>query len=295
MTSTLLNIAGKIDPRTVSTIAAVAKVIAELDMPYVIVGATARDLILHHGHGASLQRATRDVDFAVEVPDWSTFEAVKKRLRAEGFQATKTSHRLVDSTNGIIDIIPFGRLQDEQATIAWPPSGEIMMNILGFQEACDHAQWVRLREDPELDAPVATPAGLALLKVIAWTDRSADLRRKDAVDFGYLLSTHEQIPDVRDTLYEDDYTGVMESYDWDLSLAAAHLLGQRARAIARPDTQRRIAHLSKGELEPLNLDRLAEEMCEPLESRYDGNRRLLAAFITGFAETPEAMDLGKNR
>ena len=91
MTSTSLDIAGKIDPRTVATIAAVAQVITELGMPYVIVGATARDLVLHHGHGANIQRATQDVDFAIEVPEWSAFEAVKERLCAQGFQATKAT------------------------------------------------------------------------------------------------------------------------------------------------------------------------------------------------------------
>lgn len=284
MTSTSLNIAGKIDSPTVATIAAVAQVITEPGMPYVIVGATARDLVLHHGHGANIQRATQDVDFAIEVPDWSAFEAVQERLCAQGFQATKASQRLVSSAGGIIDIIPFGHIQDEQVTIAWPPTGEIEMNVLGFQEACDHAQWVRLQEDPALDVPVATPAGLTLLKLIAWTDRSVDLRRKDAVDLGYLLSTYEQIPDTRDALYEDENTGIMEGYDWDLSLAAAHLLGRHARAIARSDTRRRIAHLADGEPEPLTLDRFAEEMCEHIDSQYERNRQLLAAFMTGFSE-----------
>jgi hypothetical protein len=105
---------------------------------------------------------------------------------------------------------------------------------------------------------VATPAGLTLLKLIAWTDRSVDLRRKDAVDLGYLLSTYEQIPDIREALYEDENTGAMEGYDWDLSLAAAHLLGRHTRAIAQSDTQQRIARLADGELDTLNLDRLSD-------------------------------------
>ena len=58
MTSTLLNIAGKIDPQTVALFETVSSAIADLDMPYVVVGATARDLVLHYGHGARVQRAT---------------------------------------------------------------------------------------------------------------------------------------------------------------------------------------------------------------------------------------------
>jgi hypothetical protein len=50
MTSTLLNIAGKIDPQTVSTIGTVSRVITGLVVPYAIIGATVRDLVLHYGH-----------------------------------------------------------------------------------------------------------------------------------------------------------------------------------------------------------------------------------------------------
>jgi hypothetical protein len=91
MTNTLLNIAGKIDPQTVSTIGPVSRVIAGLAMPYVIVGATARDLVLHYGHGANIQRATHDVDFAIEVPNWTAFEALRDRLCELGFKTTQAS------------------------------------------------------------------------------------------------------------------------------------------------------------------------------------------------------------
>jgi len=47
-------------------------------MPYVVVGATARDLVLHYGHGAAIRRATQDVDFAIEVPDWPALVPVFK-------------------------------------------------------------------------------------------------------------------------------------------------------------------------------------------------------------------------
>jgi predicted nucleotidyltransferase len=76
MMSTLLNIAGKIDPKPVAVFEVVSRVIAGLDMRYVVVGATARKLVLHYGHGATVQRATHDVDFAIKVPGWAAFEAL---------------------------------------------------------------------------------------------------------------------------------------------------------------------------------------------------------------------------
>lgn len=37
-------------------------VASELHIPYLVVGATARDLILYHGFGAAIERGTRDID-----------------------------------------------------------------------------------------------------------------------------------------------------------------------------------------------------------------------------------------
>jgi len=284
MTNTLLNIAGKTDPQTVVLFETLSRIIVDLHMPYVVVGATARDLVLHYGHGARMQRATHDVDFAIETPSWTAFDALKDRLCEQGFKTTKVPHRLISPMDTQVDIIPFSQLEDEQTSIVWPPEDEVTMNVIGFQDACDNAEWVRIQDDPELDIPVATPAGMALLKFIAWTDRAKGLRSKDAMDIAYLLSTYEVIQEVVDALYDDNNTSIMETYDWDITQAAAYLLGKHAKDIAQTNTQQEIAKLANGELGQLNLDRLAEEMCEHIEIQYDKHRQLLTAFMAGFAE-----------
>ena len=47
MKSELLDLVGKIDSRTTSTLVVVSEVAAALDLPYIVIGATARDLVLH--------------------------------------------------------------------------------------------------------------------------------------------------------------------------------------------------------------------------------------------------------
>ncbi len=74
----------------------------------------------------------------------------------------------------------------------------------------------------------------------------------------------------------------METYDWDVTLAAAHLLGQHAKGIAQANTLREIGRLANGELGESNLERLAEEMCENIDLQHDRNRQLLSAFMAGF-------------
>jgi len=156
------------------------------------------------------------------------------------------------------------------------------MKVLGFQEACDNAEWVRIQENPELYVPVATPAGMSLLKIIAWTDRAGDLRRKDATDLAYLLSTYEKIPRVTDILYGDD-SQLMERCDRDITQSSAHLLGQHAHSIVQDNTRSEITRFVKGEHGGRNPERLIDEMCtQRMDSQYESNRQLLSAFLAGF-------------
>ena len=260
MTDILLNIAGRIEPWLLSTLERVCRVIEGLGLPYVLVGATARDLVMHHAYGASAQRATRDVDFAVEVEDWAAFEAIRASLLRQGFRATGVSHRLQHHPGVLVDIIPFGRIGDERAVIAWPPRGDIEMSVLGFREACDAALRVRVREAPVLDVRVVSPEGLALLKLMAWMQRPQEQRRKDATDLAYVLCHYEAIPENREVLYDSACMDIMEAYEWDLSLAAAWLLGRRVRAMSPPKARLGIGALISGESKPLSLERLAMEM-----------------------------------
>jgi len=190
----MINLSRKINPSTVEVLRVVSTVCAELNVSWVVVGATARDLVLHYGHGAQIRRATQDIDFAIEVADWDTFHNIKKRLLENGFRESRTQHRLFGSNDESIDLVPFGQIESEGSIIEWPPKGEVAMSVAGFTEACEHADDVMLDDQSNLVVPVATPVGMVLLKMIAWTDRAPDIRRKDATDAKYLLENYERIP-----------------------------------------------------------------------------------------------------
>lgn len=281
MKNTLLNIAGKIDADTVKIYGAVKQAAGKLEMPFVVVGASARGLVLHFYYGAKIQRATIDVDFGVQVPNWIAFKALKQKLIEENFKETISQHRMLSPQGMPVDIIPFGPLQDGDANISWPPKGDEIMNVLGFQEACDHSVTARIQYEPPIDIPVAAPQGMALLKIIAWINRGAGNRKKDAKDLCYLLSAYEMIPAISKAMYEDEK--LMVAYDWDNCLAGAYLLGKDARKIASEKTWKVIQSLFAGKIDSLRSDRLAEEMCDNPERDFKGNSDLLAAFINGFS------------
>lgn len=56
------NLIGKIDEKTVAILSEIDTIARKLNLPFFIVGATARDIILQHAHGIHPSRATLDVD-----------------------------------------------------------------------------------------------------------------------------------------------------------------------------------------------------------------------------------------
>ena len=67
MTSILFNLSGKIEKPVVDTLYILKKVADSLGIPFFVVGAFSRDLILKHGYGIEPRRKTGDIDLGVEV------------------------------------------------------------------------------------------------------------------------------------------------------------------------------------------------------------------------------------
>lgn len=71
-----------IDTLTLAILREVRDVATELGLEMFLMGATARIILLEHVYGLRTGRATRDVDFAFAVENWSQFQSVKQRLIA---------------------------------------------------------------------------------------------------------------------------------------------------------------------------------------------------------------------
>jgi predicted nucleotidyltransferase len=276
----LLNLSGKIDQDTVDLLTLVNQVTLEMGIEYLVVGATARDLVMHYGYGARIQRATKDLDFAIQIESWDVFAGIKDRLIAHGFKERQTPQRIASPSGMPVDIVPFGAIADKNSNIQWPPSGEVEMDVAGFDEAHKSAIQVMIQQDPLIQIPVASPQGLALLKLIAWDDRDRDLRAKDAKDLAYLLESYQSVEQVVDRLYETD--GLMERYDWDVDQGSAYLLGIDAVEISGRNTKTKVSRILNTNLKVESPNYLAEEMCSRIDEEYDNKLRLLEAFADGF-------------
>jgi len=237
-------------------------------------------LVLHHGFGAPIRRATTDIDFGMQIESWDVFESIKSALLENGFKTTKNEHRLIWPNNTKIDVVPFGKLEDKESNIQWPPEGDFEMSVQGFQEAHDHAIKVILQQDPLVEIPVVTPQGLVLLKIISWADREMQLKKKDAEDFVYLIETYEKVSTVNHEIFETD--GLMEKYDYNLTLGSAHQLGVDSSAISGVDTKKCIIDILENNIKVDEPNKLVMDMCGQNEGGYEEKLNLLKAFAYGF-------------
>ncbi len=256
----------------------------QLRLSYFVGGALARDLLLLHVHGFHIPRPTRDVDIGIAVRGWDDFENVKIRLsEAPEFSlAPGITHRLIfrliEKSQGIpLDIVPFAGVEEPGATLRWPPDRAVVMNITGFDEALAQAEQVKIAEN--VAVPVASLPGQTLLKLAAWLDRRAETSR-DAVDLAIIFRRYGDAGNM-DRLYEDKPT-LLESVDFDIERAGATLLGEDVRAIARPQSYRR---LSNAFASPALKDAFLTHVSSGISisgDRVDRAKTLVDAFFTGF-------------
>jgi len=207
---------------------------------YFIIGATARDILLNHVFGIPPTRVTVDIDFAIALANWDEFRRIRKTLLDSGHFGEPRAgsiHSLVFEQDNAgfgypIDLIPFGQIEDPPRNIAWPPDQQIIMHVGGYHEAAAAAESVEVA--PGDIVKVCSLPGLAILKLLAWTERGlAD--PGDAQDFYVLLKEYANAGNL-DRLYAGDGMALLADTGFDPDLAGARLIGQDCRQLAGRQT-----------------------------------------------------------
>ncbi|MGH9583785.1 MAG: nucleotidyl transferase AbiEii/AbiGii toxin family protein [Bryobacteraceae bacterium] len=203
-------------------------------------------------------RATADVDFAFSVRDWAQFHQLGDALVAtEHFARVTHQQRLLyrDPERGFsipVDLVPFHGVARADQKIAWPPEGEFVMNVAGFEEALASALSIEI--ESSLVVRVTSIPGLLVLKLIAWLDRNA-INNKDAADISTLLNSYAFAGN-EDRLYGQEQE-ILEAVGYDLVLAGAHLLGSDAAWSIRGEAAEQVRALLASEPQ---IDRLLSQM-----------------------------------
>jgi len=250
------------------------------DTPILLVGATARDILLTYAHGIPIARGTADIDFALATQNWLAFESVRTSLIETGefIAARGTMHRLLYKNGMQVDIIPFDGMERANRHIEWPPEHDVAMNVLGYREALQFAELVRLPGDSVLSV-ISLPA-MMLVKLIAWSERGRDAPGKDAYDLYLVLQNYLDAGNSQrlsgDAAYLLDDT-------FDYNRTGAWLLGADARSVLeQPGNEQSITiitNILEPQVDQAGTLRLAAEM-----DRADPVRALtlLQEFHKGF-------------
>jgi predicted nucleotidyltransferase len=255
------------------------------DARVLLVGAMARDLLLYHAHGIRAARATSDVDLALAVADWAEFGSLRNALLSSGtFEPhRKVNHKVFHRGRLEIDLIPFGGVERDDGSIVWPPEDDFTMGVLGFREALASSIDILLPHAQRV-AVVALPM-LAVLKILAWSERRAREPRKDAPDFVFIL-WHYLDAGHSDRLF-NEAAHLFDASDFDYERAGAWLAGHDAAELVRrhsPDPGRieeRVRSILTPEIDPEGPLRLIGEVID-MDMNAERALKLLAAFFAGF-------------
>lgn len=234
-----------------------AEITSKHGIPFFVVGATARDIVFGAIHNVPTNRATLDIDLGIRIETWDQFDTVVNEL--VGLRSyekdTKKMQRLYFSGT-IVDIVPFGPLENPVGSIAWPPASDTLMRTDGFEEALQSSIAVRISVEPEVIVNVCTPAALAVMKLCSWKDAYPE-RKKDATDLRYILEKYIEAGN-EDRLYTSDDDLLAAGLDYDL--VSARLLGRDAREICTEKTRKTVIEILNEELTAKSALRLLADM-----------------------------------
>ena len=275
-----LDFSDKIETPLLEIVEEVNRVTEELTIPYFLIGATVRDLILTTAYGINTIRATTDIDFAVCISDWDQFQKLKEGLLSgKNFKQTKLDHRLYFTSDILVDLVPFGPIAGRDKQYSWPSESGTIMSTIGFEEAYEHSIRVKMRSDPLLEIQIASLAGLVITKMISWKDKYPD-RARDAQDI--LLILREYTDAGNQERMFDEALDLVEKDDFDYEYAGARLLGRDIAAFISDETKKVLLDILEDETGDQNRYPLIEQMKE--RTSFEHSLKLLEELKLGLTE-----------
>lgn len=282
-----IDISDKIDPERVAVLRSIKDVALSLNIPFFVVGAFAREVIFEYIHQIPSPRITEDIDIGVEVASWEEFQVLKTTLlERKTLTETKTQHRFVANESSIIvDILPYGGITDETKMISWPPDHDMVMSMLGFEEAYHSALNVRLSLKPVLDILIPSVPALAILKLISWNDAYPS-RERDAQDLLFILENYDATG-IEAQLY-DAHVPLLTEEKYDTRLASVRLLGRDIAHLCGAETLTTLTTILSRETNEDQGFRLLSQMLKRPSFKgvkFEAASQLLMKLLQGIQET----------
>ena len=117
------------------------------------------------------------------MKSWTLFKRLRNELtRSDApFRSSGAEHRFAHTSGTLVDLIPFGEIEEPEGVIRWPES-QAVMTVIGFREADSHATRIELA--PGVQVRVVTIPMLVILKLVAYEDRG---KTDDLADVLFVL------------------------------------------------------------------------------------------------------------
>lgn len=227
-----------------------------------VIGAAARDLIFEYVYDARIQRATEDLDFGVAVATWADYDNLKAQLiGSKKFAKDPKQEQRILWTEKVeheipIDLVPYGGVEIRETTIAFPPSEDFKMSTLGFREVSQNLLTLEVSKGFSIE--LASPAGVALLKFVAFNDRPAQ-RRRDIQDIVFIAENYMAAGN-EDRLYDprSGDTDLLKDENFDYRTAGARLLGRDIVPLLNTETKSLISRILDEDPSSGSMDQLID-------------------------------------
>ena len=283
MTKKFLDLSGRIDPLLAEILHLISDISVQNGIQFFIVGATARDIFFELLHKIKSRRATLDLDLGIHIAAWSSYESLLKKLTESGhFRRSNIPHRLhYYKEEYPVDIVPFGEISKADGTITWPDKER--MSTLGFMDAFNDCYQVKFTENSNITVPVASPAGLIIMKLISWSENK-NRAEKDAQDLELIFSHYHNLFENTARLF--DYPEILESVQFNVQRAGTVLSGKDTSVILKDENAKNvISKVLSNETRENITSQLAIDMMTKNrlnESEYEERLQQIIDFKAGF-------------
>ena len=279
------DISSKIDPPIADVLSEIKDVADQLHIPFFLVGAGARDIFFSALFGIKTRRASLDIDIGIKVSSWGEVAGLIDALLTSGrFVAiNRLRSRFRHSNGALVDIVPFGIIENPSGKVKWPAS-DLIMTTIGFEEAFECSIAVQIKSDPAIAVQICTPPSMVILKIIAWYEKYPE-RAKDAQDIQYILESY--IDAGNDHRLDEEDADLRTEENFDYGMASPRILGRDITKIANAETISLVQGILERETKPDSEFRLLTDMTRnsaDFEEQFEANRALLIQLIHGMKE-----------
>ncbi len=269
------------NPEIKDVLLSLDKAFREFGIDFYLIGARARDLWFS-ANEIPPHRFTRDIDFAILVPDIAKFKELTGYLSETGeFNLMEdVPHRMIFIKNRmLIDLMPFGEIEKSGYT-HFNDRFDTRISVLGMQEVFEKSVEAHLSDIVKLR--LATLPGLCILKLIAWNDKP-EIRQHDIEDIYSIILNFFDIES--DKIYEK-HLDLFDDDNFEIQNAGARVMGRQiADIIDQSDKlKERIISILEDNTSNHENSNMGMIIAEKYDTEVNTAVELLRSMLTGIKE-----------